>query len=120
MPLYDYGFLKRARKLLEATLRYLQAEIERGTPLVGIEPSCLSVFRDEMVNLLPGDEDARRLRDQSFLLSEYLERLKWQPPRFARKALVHGHCHHKALVKMKSEDAQLANLGLDYESLDSG
>src|SRR5207237_8166956 len=98
----------------------VRADTERGRPLVGREPSWLSVFRDEMVNLLPGDEDARRLRDQSFLLSEYLERLKWQPPRFARKALVHGHCHHKALVKMKSEEAQLAKLGLDYQLLDSG
>src|SRR6185295_4869598 len=79
-PLYDYGFLKKARELLEETLGRLQPEIERGTPLVALEPSCLSVFRDEMVNLLPANVDAQRLRSQSYVLSEFLEKVKWHPP----------------------------------------
>ncbi|MBV9168713.1 MAG: FAD-binding oxidoreductase, partial [Chloroflexi bacterium] len=95
-------------------------EIALGTSLVGLEPSCLSVFRDEMVNLLPNDLDAQRLKAQSFLLSEFLERAKWQPPRLDRKALVHGHCHHKAIVKLDDEKAQLDKMGLDYQLLDSG
>ena len=119
-PLYDYGFLKKARKLLERTVSHLRPAIERGTPLVCLEPSCLSVFRDELVNLLPGDLDARRLRDQACLLSEFLERVEWRAPALARKALVHGHCHHKAIAKMTAEQAQLERLGLDLRVLDSG
>ncbi|HEX9103532.1 MAG TPA: FAD-linked oxidase C-terminal domain-containing protein, partial [Polyangia bacterium] len=119
-PLYDYGFLNKARALLQRTLAQLRPELERGTPVVGLEPSCLSVFRDEMINLLPNDVDARKMRAQSFLLSEFLEKVRWHPPTLARKALVHGHCHHKAIVKMKDEQAQLDQLGLDYRLLDSG
>ena len=52
----------------------LEGEIAAGVPIVGLEPSCVSVFRDELCNLLPDDEDAKRLRDQTFVLSEFLER----------------------------------------------
>ncbi len=90
--------------------------------MVGLEPSCVAVFRDELVNLLPNDEDARRLSQQSFLLSEFLQKKveNYQPPKLKRKALVHGHCHHKAIMKMDDEEAVLAKLGLDFTVLDSG
>ncbi|HEX6839707.1 MAG TPA: FAD-binding and (Fe-S)-binding domain-containing protein, partial [Polyangia bacterium] len=60
-PLYDYGFVDRAKKLLQETLGELCDEIEAGVPLVGLEPSCVAVFRDEMHNLVPNDQDALRL-----------------------------------------------------------
>jgi Fe-S oxidoreductase len=93
--------------------------------VVGLEPSCVAVFRDEMVNLFPHDEDAKRLSEQSFLLSEFLVKQGWQPPQSAtslqqRKAVVHGHCHHKAIMKMDDEETVLSKLGLDFEVLDSG
>lgn len=86
------------------------------------EPSCASVFRDEMTNLLPHDEDARRLRQQTFLLSEFLTKKAphYRLPTLKNRAVVHGHCHHKALMKMKDEEAVLQQLGLDFEVLDSG
>ncbi|WP_202882145.1 FAD-binding and (Fe-S)-binding domain-containing protein [Candidatus Manganitrophus noduliformans] len=121
-PLYDFGFLDRAKKRWRQTLAALQPEIEAGIPVVGLEPSCVAAFRDELVNLFPRDEDALRLSRQTFMLSEFLEKKvdHFQPPRLARKAVVHGHCHHKAIMKLNDEEKILAKLGLDFEILDSG
>ncbi len=120
-PLYDYGFLDRAKKLLQQTLRELREPIEAGVPLVGLEPSCVAVFRDEMCNLLPEDEDAKRLAQQTFILSELLAERGWHPPhKLERKVIVHGHCHHKAVLKFDREKQLLDKLLDDYEVLDSG
>jgi FAD/FMN-containing dehydrogenase/Fe-S oxidoreductase len=121
-PLYDYGLLDLAKRHLRRILQRLEGPIRAGVPIVGLEPSCVSVFRDELVNLFPRDRDAQRLRGQVFLLSEYLEQHVpgFDPPKLRRKALVHGHCHHKALLKMTAEVALLDKLGLDYELPDSG
>jgi Fe-S oxidoreductase len=120
-PLYDYGMLDRARAYLQEVLEALRPAGREGVPVVGLEPSCVAVFRDELVNLLPDDEDARRLSKQSFLLSEFLAQCEgYRPPRLRRRALVHGHCHHKALMGMGAEEKVLTALGLDYQVLDSG
>jgi FAD/FMN-containing dehydrogenase/Fe-S oxidoreductase len=119
-PLYDYGMLTTARHLLKKTLSALRAEIRAGIPLVILEPSCAAVFRDELKNMLPHDEDARRLSEQTFIFSEFLEKHNFQPPRLEKKALVHVHCHHKAVAGVDAEQKLLKNLGLDFEILDSG
>jgi FAD/FMN-containing dehydrogenase/Fe-S oxidoreductase len=119
-PLYDHGMLTLAKRLLRQTLAALGPEIDAGTPVVGLEPSCMAVFRDELVNFFPEDERARRLSKQSFLLSEFLEKAGFDPPKLRRKAVVHGHCHHKAVMTMRDEEAQLAKTGLDCKLLDAG
>lgn len=121
-PVYDFGMLDRGKLLLQQILRTLRTEIRAGVPLVGLEPSCIAVFRDELLGLFPGDEDAVRLSRQSFLLSEFLaERVtSYQPPPLHRTAIVHGHCHHKALMGMDAETTLLKKLGLDFRVLDSG
>jgi Fe-S oxidoreductase len=78
------------------------------------------VFRDELTNFFPGDNDAQRLRKQTFLLSEFLQKIDYSPPGLAGKALVHGHCHHKAILNFDAEKELLDKLGLDFEVLDSG
>jgi Fe-S oxidoreductase len=115
-PLYDVGMLDRAEAQLLQILDNLLPEIEAGIPVVGLEPSCVAVFRDELVNLFPTDSRARALSQQTFLLSEFLEKYAshFQLPRIARKALIHGHCHHKAILKMTAEEAVLTRLGLDF------
>ncbi|HYZ88486.1 MAG TPA: FAD-binding oxidoreductase, partial [Myxococcales bacterium] len=100
----------------------LREELSRGTPVVGLEPSCVATFRDELCELFPHDQDAKRLRDQTYLLSEFLlERANgWKPPRLLRKAIVHGHCHHKSVLGFDDEKKLLEEIGLDAEILDSG
>ena len=104
-------------------LRVLRAEIEAGTPVVGLEPSCVSVFRDEMVNLMPDDEDARRLKKQTFFFAEFLteQRHPRSLPKLGGKAAVHGHCHHKSLKGgMDDERKLLEALGMDVQVLQTG
>jgi Fe-S oxidoreductase len=121
-PLYDFGMLKLARRQLEQILERMRQEIRDGVDVVGLEPSCVDVFRDELGNMLPHDEDAKRLSKQTFSFVEFLtERLDWQPPKLAARAVVQGHCHHRAAEKTMSHDrALLDRLGLDYEILDTG
>jgi len=121
-PLYDYGMLGLAKKLLLRTLSELRSEIRAGMSVVGIEPSCLSVFRDELVDLLPNDDDAKRLRDQTYLLPEFLlhRAPEFSPRRLDAKALVHGHCHDTSVFRFEDTTSLLDRIGLDCEVLDSG
>jgi Fe-S oxidoreductase len=112
--------LTLAKRQLRQIVDALKPAMDEEVSLVGLEPSCMAVFRDELVNLLPEDEDAQRLSRQSFFLSEFLVREGFEPPTLARKAVVHGHCHHKAIARMTNEEKLLAGLGLDFEILDSG
>ena len=121
-PLYDFGMLKLARKQLEQIIERLRPEIRAGVEVVGLEPSCVDVFRDELVNMLPDDEDAKRLSKQTYSFVEFLtDRLDWQPPKLDARAVVQGHCHHRAAEKTMKHDRELLDrLGLDYEILDTG
>jgi FAD/FMN-containing dehydrogenase/Fe-S oxidoreductase len=121
-PLYDFGMLDTAKMLLNQILTSLAPQIEAGIPMVGMEPSCLAVFRDELVNLFPNDWNARRLHQQCFTLSEFLQKQGKEDsiPMFAGKAVVHGHCHHKAIMTMKAEEKLYEKLGLKFEVLESG
>jgi Fe-S oxidoreductase len=121
-PLYDFGMLDRAKEYLQEILKALSAQIDAGVPIVVLEPSCASVFRDELRNLFPTDSRAMRLRSQTFLLSEFLERHApgYRPPQLGGKVLLHGHCHHKALMKLNDEESLLRKMGADLQSIDSG
>ncbi len=119
-PLYDWGMLTAAKRLWLEILEHLRPQIRAGIPLVGLEPSCIAAFRDELIGLLPHDADAQRLAKQTWLLSEFLEHENYQPPKLKRRAIVHGHCHHKAVIGMSKETSLLDKLGLDYQLLDSG
>jgi len=116
-PLYDFGMLDRAENLLLRIMDVMAPEIEAGLPIIGLEPSCVTVFRDELMNLFPRDERAQRLSRQTFLLSEFLESHKdlIPLPKLKRKAIVHGHCHHKSVLKVNAEWAVLARMGIEYE-----
>jgi FAD/FMN-containing dehydrogenase/Fe-S oxidoreductase len=121
-PLYDYGMLDLAEAYLRRVLRRLRDDIRAGTPVVGIEPSCAAVFKDELVQLWPNDEDAQRIRTQTHHFAEFMAEHAdgWQPPLLQRKALLHGHCHHKATGGIDSEKSLLEKMGLEVEELDSG
>jgi Fe-S oxidoreductase len=82
----------------------------------------VAAFRDELPNMLPHDEDARRLSRDTLTLAEFLikEAQDYDPPKLNRKAIVHGHCHQKAIMGMSAEQELYSKLGLDFEVLDSG
>ena len=121
-PLYDFGLLDRAKTLLRRILDVLASEIDGGVPIVVLEPSCAAVFRDELVNLFPNDPRARKLSQQTFLLSEFLEKkaTHFSLPKLPRKALLHGHCHHKSIMKMTDEESVLKKMGIDFHAPASG
>ena len=121
-PLYDYGFLGQARRALGEILHTLQPEIEANTPVVVLEPSCLAVFRDELLNLFPDDERASRLARQACSLAEFLLTgvPAYSPPPFRRSVLLHGHCHQKALGGIGYEQTLLERMGAKVTTLDSG
>jgi len=119
-PLYDYGMLPRAKQWLRRTLDTLGPEIDAGTPVIFLEPSCAAVFRDEMLNLFPNDPAAARLASQAVLFDEYLHRTGYRPPRLERRAIVHGHCHRKAIMGMQPAQDTLSGMGVSAELLDSG
>lgn len=120
-PLYDFGMLDQAKAQLVEIMKTLRQDIEAGTPIVGLEPACVAVFRDELLNLFPLDQLAQKLSRQVFLFSEFIvgqTELKLKP--LDRKAVVHGHCHHKAVLGMGSETQLLKNLGLKVEMPEAG
>ncbi|MEA2261705.1 MAG: hypothetical protein QOJ51_4530 [Acidobacteriaceae bacterium] len=122
-PLYDFGFLDEARKYLLGILERLGPQIDAGMPFVVLEPSCASVFRDELTNFFPANERAQRLAKQTFLLSEMLAHHApgFRPPNLGgRQMVLHGHCHQKALMGMQDELGLLLATQAEVNMLDSG
>jgi FAD/FMN-containing dehydrogenase/Fe-S oxidoreductase len=107
------GMVEEARTEARRVLEALKPHVERGVPVIGLEPSCILGLRDEFKSLLPGaDTDA--LASHALLLEEFLVRehdagrldLKLAPLR--QKALLHGHCHQKAFGAMPAVQRALA------------
>jgi FAD/FMN-containing dehydrogenase/Fe-S oxidoreductase len=121
-PLYDFGMLGLAKRTLKHTLETLSEPIESGVPVLVLEPSCASVFRDELRKLMPHDEHARRLGSQTVVLDELLDRYApdWAPPSVGGRALVHGHCHHKAVIRGDQGRALLRRAGVEAEMTKAG
>jgi len=119
-PLYDWGFLGMAKTLLRETMEALKPELDAGIPIVGLEPSCVSVFRDELPNLFPRHDDAKRLSKAVKTLPEFLLEENIELPKLSGKALVQSHCHHKAILHFDDEEKVLKKLGLDVDHPDSG
>ena len=113
--LLSSGQLAAARDLARENIEQLRAYAAAGVPIVGTEPSCLLALRDEYVSLVP-TEDARAVAGAAVLLDELVARLAAEDPRVAslfrpieRPALLHTHCHQKAIV---GAEPTLAALGL--------
>lgn len=120
-PLYDFGLLDEAKARLTHTLKVLSRAIAEGIPVIGLEPACVATFRDELLNFFPQDAAAKALSEQTFLLGEFLsQRTDYRVPRLGGRALLHGHCHQKALMGMESSEAVLDALDLEWSAPDSG
>ncbi len=115
-PYYDFGMLERARSALQKVLDVLPG----GVPVVMLEPGCLSVFRDELLQLLPDDPRAKSLSARSKTLAEFITEKNISVSAVNRKVLVHGHCHQKALFGMKAELRALERAGCEVLAPDTG
>jgi FAD/FMN-containing dehydrogenase/Fe-S oxidoreductase len=123
-PLISKGMLTEARDNAAWNVERLHPYAARGVAIVGLEPSCLLTIRDEWVDLLRTDE-ARAVAAQSALLEQFLLRererglqLPWTP--HGREALLHGHCHQKAMVGTGPTVAVLKWAGYKVSEVDSG
>jgi FAD/FMN-containing dehydrogenase/Fe-S oxidoreductase len=123
-PLYDFGHLDAARRYLADVLGRMAPHIDAGRPFIFLEPSCASVFKDELPELFPNDARARRLRDLVWLLADWLAA---EAPDFATgrlngaHILIHGHCHHKAVFGgPKKEIALLRQAGAAVDLIEAG
>ena len=119
-PLYDYGFLDQAKRQLLEILDALEKPIMYGMPIVGMEPSCMAVFADELINLFPDDERAQRLKKQAYMLDDFLQKIEYEPPKIEGKALIQGHCHQAAVFGIESQKAVLERMGVQASIMDSG
>jgi FAD/FMN-containing dehydrogenase/Fe-S oxidoreductase len=121
-PLYDFGMLNKAKALLKEILTTLKTAIRDQVPIIGLEPSCVAVFRDELVSLMPNDQDAMRLKKQVFTLAEFLEKKAtgFKPPELKANALVHVHCHQKSILGTESDASLYKKMSLEHHLLDSG
>ncbi|MET7643593.1 FAD-linked oxidase C-terminal domain-containing protein [Streptomyces sp. NPDC005426] len=117
------GQLATAKKMLRRTLDVLRPWIEAGTPVVGLEPSCTAVFRSDAPELMPEDQDVKRLSAQFRTFSELLLNDApegWRPPRLARAATVQTHCHQHAVMKYDADRELMRRAGIDADVLDAG
>ena len=119
-PLYDFGMLDLARRALREIMEKLEPEIRAGTPIIMLEPACASVFRDELLNFFPQDGRAQRLARQVVLFGDFLAAGTWVPPRMEGRALVHGHCHHKALFGLDGDLGLLGRMGIACAQPEAG
>ncbi len=119
-PLYDFGLLKQARAQLADILEALRPHVDAGVAVVGVEPSCVAVFRDELRNLFPDDETARKLSRNTFTLAEFLKKQGYVPPKMKGRVLFHGHCHQKAIMGTEADVELLRAAGLEVDAPDAG
>lgn len=121
--LYDQGMLDRAKRYLTRALDILAPPASRGIPIVGLEPSCILTFRDELPSMFPRDERAAALAERSMLLGEFLAREApdFAPTSISALALLHGHCHQQALAGVGAEASILGRVEeLELNVLDAG
>jgi Fe-S oxidoreductase len=123
-PMISKGMLREAQAVAADNVARLRGPARQGRPIIGLEPSCLLTLRDEYPELVRTD-DARVVARQSLLLEEFLQREwgKGERPRFAahgRAALLHGHCHQKALAGTAPTVAVLKAAGYDVREVDAG
>jgi FAD/FMN-containing dehydrogenase/Fe-S oxidoreductase len=118
------GQLGIARRVLRRTLQRLAPHVRNGGFVLGLEPSCTSVFRSDLHELFPDDQDANRLKDHTVTLAELLTEHTegWEPPIALNptKAIAQVHCHQHAVLKWDADDKLLEKVGVDAERLDSG
>lgn len=124
-PMISKGLLDDAQRLARQQVEALAPYVERGLPIVGLEPSCILTFRDEYPDLLD-DPRTAGIAKQSFLIDEFLAsevakgRISLGLRGKSKQFLFHGHCHQKALVGSAATLSLLRQAGAEVKEADSG
>jgi FAD/FMN-containing dehydrogenase/Fe-S oxidoreductase len=119
-PAIHYGMLRRAKRQLRRAVEVLRPYVAAGMPVICCEPSAVSVFRDEAPELLPQDEDVKRLHGAAVLFTEFLDRENLPLPRSPARAVVHAHCHEKAVLESDALRRVLHAMGVRTEEPEPG
>src|SRR5262245_21767393 len=124
-PMISKGMLGQAKENAAWNVDKLAPHAEKGTPIVGLEPSCLLTLRDEYPEFIRTNA-AKKVADASFLLEEFVARehkagkIALKPNAGGKKVMLHGHCHQKALVGTAPTVAMLKAAGYEVSEVDSG
>jgi FAD/FMN-containing dehydrogenase/Fe-S oxidoreductase len=107
------GQLDGARRQLRTALEILHPLIARGTPVIGLEPSCLAVWRGDAAELLPEDPRVAEVAAGVLTLAELLGRTpNWTPPDLSGiELVVQPHCHHASVIGWQADATLLAATG---------
>ncbi|HEY9713203.1 MAG TPA: (Fe-S)-binding protein, partial [Chroococcales cyanobacterium] len=121
-PLYDYGMLNLAKRWLREALLILKPYIEGGMPIVFLEPSCAAVFKDELPELMPADEDGKRLQKQVYPVSQFIvdRAPDYKIPPLRQKVLLQVHCHHKSVLTRKDHHELFERMQAEVEIPEPG
>jgi Fe-S oxidoreductase len=113
------GQLDGARKQLRRSLSALEPALAAGTPIVGLEPSCTAVLRDDAAELLPDDPRAAQVRAATHTLAELLAATPgWTPPDLSGvRAVAQPHCHHHAVMGWTADSQLLAGAGAEVDAV---
>jgi Fe-S oxidoreductase len=113
------GQLDGARRQLRRTLSALEPALADGIPIVGLEPSCTAVLRSELVELLPDDPRAARVKAATVTLAELLTATEgWQAPSLADvQGVAQPHCHQHAVLGWDADAALLAGAGAQIRAV---
>jgi len=119
------GRVDEARREAERTIAAIESLVASGLPIVGLEPSCIFSFRDEVPAMMR-DERAARIADHTLLFEEFLAReantgrLALPLGPLAGQVLLHGHCHQKAFGAMGAVEAVLRLIpDIEIEAIES-
>ena len=125
-PMLSKGMVESAREGALKNASLLAPYANEGIPIIGTEPSCILTFRDEYLDLLPDNEDAKSLSQNSYILDEFLLQIHksselnidWNDG--GPDVFYHGHCHQRSLIGNTSAVEMLSLSGCDVTESKAG
>jgi Fe-S oxidoreductase len=119
-PLYEYGFLAQALKQLTVILESFHCKLPAGCSVIVLEPSCLSVFKDELLSAFPEDTRALDLRKRAKTLTRFLSESSVTLAKQLNSGILHLHCHDKSLGISSHEREWMLRCFKDLQEPESG
>jgi FAD/FMN-containing dehydrogenase/Fe-S oxidoreductase len=120
LPLLHFGFLGLGKREMRRAMELLRDFGSAGVPIVFLEPTTAGIFRDQLLELFPEDLDVQRISKLSVTLSEFIEERGLGVPELTGKAILHGHCHEKALLSFEAASRVLERTGLAVQEPEPG